>query len=63
MKRSRLPASAAAIDSMISRRPISTSWPLAFMLADQISDFMPRCSCSTSSAKPRTKGSFQKRWL
>ncbi len=50
---------ATATDPVISRLPITMSFPPAFMLADQISDFMPRCSCSPMSASPRTNGSFQ----
>jgi len=33
----------------------------AFMLADHMSERMPRCICSPMSAMPRTNGSFQNR--
>ena len=62
MKSSSPNTAAAATDIPISRLPISMSWPLAFMFTDQISDFIPRWTCSPISASPRTKGSFQKGW-
>src|SRR6266581_480253 len=62
MNRTSAKTPATATEPVISRLPICTSLAPAFMLADQISDFMPRCSCSPINARPRMKGSFQSRY-